>query len=621
MAATLPPMLQFQPLIAGIPLPGGKVYFLKAGTTTPQAAYAADGTTPLANPLTLDSNGIAEFRLGSGLTYKIDLKDSGGAPVAGWPIDQIDAGDTSVLALRSDLANTTDPSKGAAMVGYKYPGTGSIAQTVFSKLNETVNVLDFGAKFDGITDDSDAIQAALDYAFSVKLGTMTDPFGVRNIGAVTVKFPAGKTITSKTLETYQGVRIIGDGILSTIIQSSVDGYILRNKMPGDQYGPSGVCIEKLTIIGDTTKTNQIGIGLLRAYRARLQDLNVQECGAHGMTLYQCVNSFFDNVDIQLNKGYGLVLDEGFNSWTDLTKTGYPSIGNVFINVHVGFNENIGIVLQGITESNIFYGGGSEQNNRQTDGVGYQISISGAMIGGVANEFNDFYSETTKGASLIYVNYDNTGNTVRFSNYHFYPNGNVMSLLRCAIVNKGTLVMNNPIGSGSQFPAISGSKAPFRVTKATGTIYLTNPMGCTITDGIWVEDETSAVTGLQSNVFFTSRRYIYGRTLHRAGFGDNTVDWQVDTEAYPWLSLQSFYKGIAFGSGATAIDTYLQRTGARTLGMGTVGGSQFFDAGAAWNGNHLLLGAYHVWVDNSGRLRIKSGAPTSDVDGTVVGTQS
>jgi len=36
---------------------------------------------------------------------------------------------------------------------------------------------------------------------------------------------------------------------------------------------------------------------------------------------------------------------------------------------------------------------------------------------------------------------------------------------------------------------------------------------------------------------------------------------------------------------------------------------------------LQLGIYYLWVDTSGRLRIKSGAPTTDTDGSVVGTQS
>lgn len=38
--------------------------------------------------------------------------------------------------------------------------------------------------------------------------------------------------------------------------------------------------------------------------------------------------------------------------------------------------------------------------------------------------------------------------------------------------------------------------------------------------------------------------------------------------------------------------------------------------------HILLGGHHIWVEAAtGKLRIKSSAPTADDDGTVVGTQS
>jgi hypothetical protein len=36
---------------------------------------------------------------------------------------------------------------------------------------------------------------------------------------------------------------------------------------------------------------------------------------------------------------------------------------------------------------------------------------------------------------------------------------------------------------------------------------------------------------------------------------------------------------------------------------------------------IAFGGYFLWVDATGVLRIKSGAPTSDTDGTVVGTQT
>lgn len=44
------------------------------------------------------------------------------------------------------------------------------------------------------------------------------------------------------------------------------------------------------------------------------------------------------------------------------------------------------------------------------------------------------------------------------------------------------------------------------------------------------------------------------------------------------------------------------------------------SGYLWNAPHPTLGNYHIWIDATGVLRIKSSQPTSDTDGTVIGTQ-
>lgn len=79
--------------------------------------------------------------------------------------------------------------------------------------------------------------------------------------------------------------------------------------------------------------------------------------------------------------------------------------------------------------------------------------------------------------------------------------------------------------------------------------------------------------------------------------------------------------INIGS-STANDVVLQRNSTQ-IGRLTSAGILTGDAslGGAWNTPHLLLGAYHLWVDSTGVLRIKSGAPASDTDGTIVGTQT
>jgi hypothetical protein len=43
--------------------------------------------------------------------------------------------------------------------------------------------------------------------------------------------------------------------------------------------------------------------------------------------------------------------------------------------------------------------------------------------------------------------------------------------------------------------------------------------------------------------------------------------------------------------------------------------------SGWNTGHLILAPWHIWVEGNGRLRIKNGAPVSDTDGTIVGSQA
>lgn len=44
-------------------------------------------------------------------------------------------------------------------------------------------------------------------------------------------------------------------------------------------------------------------------------------------------------------------------------------------------------------------------------------------------------------------------------------------------------------------------------------------------------------------------------------------------------------------------------------------------GYKWNEPHPVMGAYHIWIDATGDVRIKSSCPTGDTDGTIIGTQS
>lgn len=81
----------------------------------------------------------------------------------------------------ADLASTAS-SKGAALVGFKQAGAGAIDRLVQDKLRELVSVKDFGATGDGVTDDTAAIQAAV----NGNTGNLYFPQGTYLCGAVTI---------------------------------------------------------------------------------------------------------------------------------------------------------------------------------------------------------------------------------------------------------------------------------------------------------------------------------------------------------------------------------------------------------------------------------------------------
>lgn len=438
----------------------------------------------------------------------------------------------------------------------------SLTKASYSMINGAlINVLDYGADPSGVSDSTAAINAASAAAHALTAGTVVDPYATKTLGGCVVFFPAGKYTVSGKLTIYENCGFKGAGNRSSVIYSSYDGNIIENA-PSATYDAFGMLIEDLGIIGDRTKTSQVGIGLLRAWEMVVKNVLVMNCGSHGIVMYQGILNTFINVESQRNVGVGLAITGGITTWSDATPTNLPSNANEFFNCHFAYNDGAGIFITatgtGSVNSSVFYGGGCEYNYRSSPaGTGYNIRIE--AVGYHPNVFNDMSVEDTHCQYHVYVNVPEGVIAAKFNNLMHIANGPSTYPLRAVKVASGVAYISMAQQNGNAYPTTNGSTAPFELTKATGTIYTLNCAGV-VTNGLFVCDETGATTGLQGNARLSNYGYLYGLFNHVNDFGQAGPSFYQSGQSYPYIDFSTFNKGILLGTGAAA-PTSLITTGA------------------------------------------------------------
>ena len=218
----------------GVILSGGKIFTYAAGTTTPQATYtSSSGATPHANPIILDSAGRVpggEIWLTDGLVYKFVIETATGSLLGTY--DNISGINNSQTAAQIVLtpsgytvANNVQQgfdnlgaATGSSRVGFLQSGLSAVARSAQEKMRDFVSVKDFGATGDGVTDDTAAIQAAIN-ALSPLGGTLWFPKGAYIVSDANAD-NACLTVTAP-------IQFLGAGAFYTSIQpaASVAGTV------------------------------------------------------------------------------------------------------------------------------------------------------------------------------------------------------------------------------------------------------------------------------------------------------------------------------------------------------------------------------------------------------------
>ena len=227
-----------------------------------------------------------------------------------------------VIAFRIKEIGATD----ANLVTYTPAGTGAVPTTVQTKLRETVSVKDFGAVGDGVTDDTAAIQAALDAADT---GTCKK-----------VIFPAGTYKTTAQLTIRQETVVnIGNADIKAYFNN---GYIFAFEAVGGGLRP------QFKLIGEGGSI--AGAGAF-AYDSTLDGILIEsssfsEVGGFSISAVNrpimiaptgrdCINNVFRDIDTNTN--IGMRINAGTVSGTTYANTTTGTFRDMFFTV-IGANN-------------------------------------------------------------------------------------------------------------------------------------------------------------------------------------------------------------------------------------------------------------------------------------------
>ena len=314
-------------------------------------------------------------------------------------------GNTEILTEYSDLLNVAETyTFNGNAVGYTVQTGSSLAnpvtRTIQEKLDDFVNIRDFGAVGDGVTDDTQAINRALSELYT------RDEAYTESMPRRSLYIPAGNYILSGNVMLIPSyATIVGDGMEHTIItqtdstQECVAKFVDSLGQTGEDIGQNGALRPQyISINGVTFKHNSDNYVNSRSFKVEKAD-----------------TVFFRNVRFTGNTPSKSISGNS-SACLGLYCNASVSTSNIYFNDCEFDNQTYGVVAADNGISNILFSGSKFHDLYLGLNLGEGSSVPPKAIKVYSSSFDDIYMSAISGHECYNV----------VSSFNFYGNVGVHS---------------------------------------------------------------------------------------------------------------------------------------------------------------------------------------------------
>lgn len=370
----------------------------------------------------------------------------------------------------TDLSVAPAAAISGSKLSFLQSGTGAVARSIQSRLRDTVSVYDFGAKGDGVTDDTAAIQNAL------------------NAGANAVFMPPGNYLASG-ITVPSGVLLFGSGAASVLKPSA--SFTAGGNLVVIASNAVNSAVENLSISLPTSYGSSTAVLVnTGASFCSVRDIYMSSGGAFGVDLVQASNCEVERVTILAAATIGIESQNGsWNRIIDCYVTG------VVGSHHFQITNEVNSEIRGC-------------RSYLLTGSGFGMNLNGCSACRITNCF----AQDSVAEGINITNSSNcvvTGSTVRWTGSQSQDFGISIEASTGGSSSLNIISNNVVLRSGKSGIAIAGSQTSNAANLITGnSVFSAGMLGLPNDGGILIYQNTGTAT---QNV--VENNVVYGDGTH------------------------------------------------------------------------------------------------------------